>query len=172
MGAKSNTKIKLPEILKRKFWGILNIFDIAIIAFILVSILAFFLVNKGFMSKAGQEINNKKDVEFDVLFVNTKLSKTDEIFVPGEKTFITIRNVPYTGLEIVKSLKTQLPEDEEAYPYAFNYLVTVRDKAALTEDGPVIGGNKVKIGLPVTLEGVDYTLKGVVTDVRIEKNAS
>ncbi len=173
MGAKSDKKQKLPKILTKKFWGILNVFDIAIIGIIFIAILAFFfIVNNGFLSEAGQAIKNKKDVQFDVLLVNEKLSKKDEIFVPGEKTFITIRNVPYTELEVVNSLKIQLPESEEAYPYAFNYLVTVKDKAAITSDGPVVGGNKVKIGLPVILEGFDYKLQGVVTDVRIEENAS
>ena len=99
----------------------------------------------------------------------------------GEKTFITIRNVPYTELEIVDVKKEAMKEmffnydrpevpylmNNGAYPHRFQYVVTVRDEAQITQDGAVVGGNKIKIGLPVDLEGFNYRLGGMVSDVKI-----
>ena len=37
----------------------------------------------------------------------------------------------------------------------------------ITNDGAVLGGNKIKIGLPVDIEGFNYRLSGMVTDVKV-----
>ena len=50
-------------------------------------------------------------------------------------------------------------------------MVTVQDDAKITKDGAVVGGNKIKIGLPVTLEGKDYKLNGVVSNITLSKEA-
>ena len=46
-------------------------------------------------------------------------------------------------------------------------MLTLRDNADITSDGPVIGGNKIKVGLRVDIEGFKYRLPAVVSDVRI-----
>jgi hypothetical protein len=103
------------------------------------------------------------------------------LFKAGNKSFITIRNVPYTSLKIIKvfrsPLQIVLPDPANpskavavtdlAEPYTYNFTVTLKDKAFITNDGPVIGGNKIKIGLIVTLEGSDYRLNGLVSGLRI-----
>ncbi len=165
-----SARFKLSKLMKFKLFGALNIVDIVIILAFLTLLPVVFVLNKGSFSPAGKAIQDKKDIEIDVLLEREKISRETEFFIPGEKAFITIRNVPYTKLEIVKYEKTQLSEDEPSYPYGFNFLVTLGDKAAITPDGPVVGGNKIKIGLPVVLEGFDYKLRGVVTDVRINDN--
>ena len=50
----------------------------------------------------------------------------------------------------------------------YNLSVTLKDDAIITPDGAVIGGNKIKIGLPITIEGFNYRLNGIVSDVRIK----
>ncbi|OGI01096.1 MAG: hypothetical protein A2Y25_04985 [Candidatus Melainabacteria bacterium GWF2_37_15] len=154
-----------------KLFGLLNAWDITIVAFIIITLLAVFLVKKGKMSASSEIIHNLAPIEIDVLLTEEKITHTQDLFVPGGKTFITIRNVPYTELEIIKSEKTPWPpnNEEPSYKYTFDYLVTVTDTAVITPDGPVIGGNKIKIGLPIMLEGSDYKLSGVVTDIRIDK---
>ncbi|OGH97742.1 MAG: hypothetical protein A2039_05080 [Candidatus Melainabacteria bacterium GWA2_34_9] len=110
-----------------------------------------------------------------------KLSKDSNVLKEGDKSFITIRNVPYTKLEIVKVVKTYWqtpmpnPKDltqsiaatDPTTPYTFNFLVTLKDNAIVTPDGPVIGGNKIKIGLPIELEGYNYKFGGIVSDVKV-----
>ena len=52
--------------------------------------------------------------------------------------------------------------------FLYDMVVTLIDPSAkITKDGAVVGGNKIKIGLPVTLEGPSYKLNGTVSDVRI-----
>ena len=109
------------------------------------------------------------------------MTAEDEIFKKGDVSFITIRNVPYTKLEIVDVKKEKMMEmffnndrpevpyliDNIAYPNRFQYKITLKDNAQVTADGAVIGGNKIKIGLPVDLEGFNYRMSGTVSDVRI-----
>ena len=99
----------------------------------------------------------------------------------GDKTFISIRNVPYSDLEIldVKAdrRKIVLPTlssktlvivvEDESQPDLYDVVVTLTDKAKITKDGAVVGGNKVKLGLPITLEGPDYKFTGSVSDINI-----
>ena len=42
--------------------------------------------------------------------------------------------------------------------------------AKITKDGAVVGGNKIKVGLPVTLEGMAYKLNGIISDVRVSND--
>ena len=44
---------------------------------------------------------------------------------------------------------------------------TIIDTAKITKDGAVVGGNKIKMGLPVVLEGQKYKFNGTISDVRV-----
>ena len=52
--------------------------------------------------------------------------------------------------------------------FMYDIVVTVVDTAKITKDGAVVGGNKIKMGLPITLEGKDYKFNGTVSNVVIE----
>jgi len=167
-----------------KLFGIFNILDLIIILVPVIAVIIIFLVNTGGFIAANPEKPQKKNVEIDVMLRGKKVSREGEIFRAGEKTFITIRNVPYTKLEIIKAERMRemvaIPDpknpfkaiatENPVFPNTYNYLVTISDKAVITQDGAVISGNKVKIGLPITLEGYDYRMSGVVSDVRIKEN--
>jgi hypothetical protein len=47
-------------------------------------------------------------------------------------------------------------------------LVTLAGKAQVTNNGPVIGNSKLKIGVPVELEGFNYDFTGAVIDIRLK----
>ena len=49
----------------------------------------------------------------------------------------------------------------------YDLVVTLSDVAKITKDGAVVGGNKIKMGLPITLEGKDYKFNGTVSDLKI-----
>ena len=69
-------------------------------------------------------------------------------------------------LPAVNSKKPYILVNDETAPIQFDYLVKVVDVAKITKDGDaVVGGNKVKIGLPITLEGAKYKLNGVISNV-------
>ena len=47
-------------------------------------------------------------------------------------------------------------------PLSFDFLVTVEDNGKFTNDGVVSCGNKIKIGLPITLESATYRLNNFI----------
>ena len=49
----------------------------------------------------------------------------------------------------------------------YDVVVTLEDSAKITKDGAVVGGNKIKMGLPITLEGKDYRFNGIVSNLKI-----
>lgn len=164
-----------------KLFGIINIVDFIIILIVLTALLAIFMLKSARFSTSTSIIQKEGIINFDVILRGIKVSEKEEILNNNAKTFLTIRNVPYNSLQIInvekERWKTIVPNpkdaskviavDDPSEPYVFNYLVTLKDKAILTKDGPVIGGNKIKIGLPITLEGFNYRLNGIVSSVKV-----
>lgn len=165
-----------------KLFGKINLIDLLVILIIILGVLGIYLVKSGKFLTSSRVNLGTKEVKFDVLMKGVKLSTNSNILKAGDQSFITIRNVPYTKLTILKSIKTPcqviLPNPKNlsraiavtdpTSPYTFNFLITLKDEAIITPDGPVIGGNKIKIGLPIDLEGYNYKLGGTVADVRVE----
>ena len=167
-----------------KLFGRINIIDFGVIFILLLGLTGLFLVKSGKFATSASVIKKEAMIEFDVAVRGVKLSKYDELFKSGQKTFITIRNVPYTSLNIVKAeilpWQTIIPDPNDpkkalavadpSEPNTYNFLVTLKDKALITADGAVIGGNKIKTGLLVTLEGYEYRVTGSVSDVRVDES--
>jgi hypothetical protein len=166
-----------------KVFGKVNILDLSIIIIVLLALTGILLVKSGKFATSSKVIKKEAMIEFDVALRSVRLSSDKMIFSTGDKSFITIRNVPYTSLQILNVVRTPMqtvipdPLDlsktiavpDPSEPYTFNYTVTLKDKALITDDGPVIGGNKIKTGLIITLEGYDYRLNGLVSGVRVLK---
>lgn len=164
-----------------KMFGIINVVDLAIVLVVGLALAGLILVKAGRFTTSGSVIQKQANIEFDVITRGVKLSKDVNLFKKSEKAFITIRNVPYTKLEIVQSemekwqtpvynpvnLNQVIAVEDPTAKHTYNFLVTLKDKATISEDGAVIGGNKIKIGLPVDIEGYKYRLSGVVADVRV-----
>src|SRR5574344_342414 len=60
--------------------------------------------------------------------------------------------------------------EDVTQPYQYDFVVTLIDEAKITKDGPVVGGNKIKIGLPIVLEGFNYRIGGTISNVQILEN--
>lgn len=157
--------------------------DIIIIIIILAAMLAGALTFFGKRATSSAQIEASTKVDIEVYFRNVVITSNNSPFEEGDETFITIRNVPYTKLKIVNvnydRKKVILPTERNNYQvvddltslFNYDFLVTVEDDAKITKDGAVVGGNKIKIGLPVTLEGVDYRLNGIVSNISLSKKA-
>ena len=150
---------------------------IAVIAVIAIGALVYFGKNK--FSKSPVEETRK--IAFQVMLKGVSVTDSKIPFVVGDESFITIRNVPYTKLQIVDVMyqpkKTVLPVnnpqqpfvviDDYSQPYQFDFIITLIDDAKITKDGAVVGGNKIKIGLPIVLEGFNYRIGGTISNVQI-----
>lgn len=150
---------------------------VVIIAIIVIGALAYLGKNK--FSKSPVEATKK--IAFQVMMKSVSVTDTRPPFKIGDESFITIRNVPYTKLEIIdvafQPKKTMIPvnnakqpfiiADDYSQPYQYDFVVSLIDDAKITKDGPVVGGNKIKIGMPIVLEGFNYRIGGTVSNVQI-----
>lgn len=155
--------------------------DYVIIILVFLALIAsvvFFFFSKSKISNLP--IESEKTVVFQTFFRGITITSQNSPFVTGEDSFITIRNVPYTKLKIVDvkydRRKVVVPVntkekfmlvDDFSSPFQYDFLVSLTDKAKITDDGAVVGGNKLKIGVPIVLEGKSYKLNGVISDIQV-----
>ncbi len=157
--------------------------DIIIILIVLMALIVGMATFAGKRATSDNQIEASTKVDIEVYFRGVVVTSNNSPFETGDETFITIRNVPYTKLKITNvnydRKKVMMPTSTGGYkvvddvtsPFNYDFLVTVEDDAKITKDGAVVGGNKIKIGLPVTLEGVDYRLNGIVSNISVSKKA-
>ncbi|MBI6546393.1 MAG: DUF4330 domain-containing protein [Cyanobacteria bacterium NC_groundwater_1444_Ag_S-0.65um_54_12] len=164
-----------------RLFGRINIIDIGILLVLLLALLGAMLARAGYAG-INAKVKGTAVVEVDCLIRGSLLRPAD-LFKAGDRTFITLRNVPYSSVAVVAihsqsrmiavpspdgKAVTALPDPTE--PYGKDLLVTIRERAALTDDGVVFGDSKVKVGVPIELEGFKYRLKGSIVDIRINKS--
>ena len=160
-------------------------FDLIIVVGILIALIVGFFTYKHFRQTADRQIETTSPIVFDVYLRGITLTSEKNPIHSGDKTFISIRNVPYSDLEIVNvkterrkvvlpmlnsvksAAKNVLVSEDLSQPHVYDITVTLTDTAKITKDGAVVGGNKIKIGLPITLEGTNYKLNGAVSDLTV-----
>ena len=70
-------------------------------------------------------------------------------------------------LPTMSSKKVSIVVEDVSQPDLYDVVVTLTDVAKITKDGAVVGGNKLKMGLPITLEGSNYKFTGSVSDIKV-----
>ena len=154
-----------------------SIIDLIIIIGVLIALLVGLYTVKHFRQTADKQIEATAPIEFQVYLRGVTFTGKEFPVNVNEKTFITIRNVPYTELTVSNvssqskkilspTVKSLIVEDP-SQPALYDAVVTVNDTAKITRDGAVVGGNKIKIGLPVTIEGEKYRFNGIISDIRV-----
>lgn len=154
--------------------------DIIILVAILVAVFVGIITIKNYRETASKQIEATSQISFTVLLKGVALADNIIPIKKDDTTFISIRNVPYTDLQITDvtsapKLMTVAANNSLGYrvvpdatqPNTYDISVTVKDTAKITKDGAVVGGNKIKIGLPITLEGKVYKLAGTVSDIKL-----
>ena len=155
-------------------------FDYIIIAAVIAVILIGVLVYTGKNKFSNSPVEATKKIAFQVMLKGVSITDSQIPFKIGDESFITIRNVPYTKLQIVdvayQPRKIVLPVnnpqqpfivvDDFSQPYQYDFVITLMDEAKITADGPVAGGNKIKIGMPIVLEGYNYRTGGTISNVQ------
>jgi len=156
----------------------LRIVDYIIIAVIVLLVIVGSLAVFKKKNFANLPIEKESKIHFEVFFRGVTISDSVAPFEVGKDAFITIRNVPYTKLKIVAmdsrpKMKVISANNKDGYmivqdaalPNLFDFIVKLEDTAKKTPDGFVAGGNKIKMGLPVVIEGEKYKYTGVVSNV-------
>lgn len=156
----------------------LKLADYIIIGFILILVVIGTLAVFKKKSFANLPIEKETKINFEVFFRGVTISDTVAPFNAGEDAFITIRNVPYTKLKIVAMdgrprMAISPANNKEGYiitqdvsmPNMYDLIVKLEDTAKKTPDGYVAGGNKIKMGIPVVIEGEKYKYTGVISNV-------
>lgn len=154
--------------------------DAIIIVGVFLALIVGFFTFTNFRQTADKQIEATSKIRFQVYIRSVTLTGSEIPLNKGEKTFISIRNVPYSDLDIVdvkadrkkivlptfNSKKVVVVEDVSQAD-SYDIVVTLEDTAKITKDGAVVGGNKIKMGLPITLEGEDYKFTGIVSNLQI-----
>ena len=161
---------------KGKLFGIVNFLDLSIFCVVIVFVCGYFFVKSGH-SALNKVIKAEGTAEIKIVVKGAKVMD-DKTIVKNDKAFITIRNQPYAEVNVTNVLLTRrkirfMSKDEKHLiefpdkddPYSADMTFTIKDKASMTDDGIVMGGNKVKIGIPIELENFNYRLTGTVADI-------
>lgn len=168
---------------KGRLFGKVSILDVGAVLIILMVIVGIFFfpgTTRGSVAQIGNVIS--KPVEVEAIAVGLKGRNLEQLFTVGEKTNLVIRNQPYgevtiTGVDIL-TRKVAIPmldgtvkevadpKDEGAF--SKNVVLSLEGQGRITDDGPVLGNIKVKIGNTVELEGPNYNFNASVIDVRVK----
>ena len=163
-----------------------NLVDLIIIIAVIVALLVGVCTSKHFRQTADKQIEATSEITFQVFLRGVTVTGKDFPINVNDKTFITIRNVPYTELKVLdvmhearqvavpsaKSKDSYILIKDPAQPSIYDAIVTVSDVAKITKDGAVVGGNKIKMGLPVTLEGEKYRYNGIISEIRVKSDVN
>lgn len=159
--------------------------DVVILLAVIAALVVGFFTYKHFRETAGNKVLSTSKIIFQVYLRGVTITGSENPIKAGDDTFISIRNVPYTNLKVLESKidtkKVVVPTLNPKQPfvtvndysqmYMYDIVVTVMDTAKITKDGPVVGGNKVKIGMPITLEGSNYKFNGPVSNIQVLTDA-
>jgi len=161
-------------------FSILDLGAALVILLVIVGIF-FFPGTSGSIAQVGVPT---KPVEIDVVVRGLNIRQPQNLmkdFQTKKKTSIIIRNQPYGQVD-VKSVK-ELPRtvvvpqpdgtvkalpDPRKDTFSSDMIITLAGKAQITNNGPVLGNSKLKVGIPLELEGFDYNFNATVIDVRIK----
>ena len=152
--------------------------DYIIIAIIVIALVVGGIVLVKKKNFSNLPIEKESKIMFDVFFRGVTISSQTTPFQVGDNAFITIRNVPYTKLKInaidgrprmtyipAKNAKGYAIADDVSTPGLYDIIVRLEDTAKKTPDGYVAGGNKIKMGIPVVIEGELYKYQGTISNI-------
>ena len=161
----------------KKLFSKFSFIDLIIIIGVIIALVVGGCTLKQVRQTADKQIEATSAITFQVFLRGVTVTGDNFPIKKDDKTFITIRNVPYTELKVInvnsQPRKTFSPTSkgllvpDPAQPSVYDAVITIADTAKVTKDGAVVGGNKIKMGLPITLEGEKYRFNGTISDVRV-----
>jgi hypothetical protein len=167
---------------KGRVFGRFNILDLAA-ALVILGVITGIFVFPGTSGKGTIAQVQSEPIEVDVIVKGLSVLNPNGLinqFQTDKKTSIVIRNQPAGDLEVRKvtplprnilvpqpdgSVKA-LPDPRPESAYSQDMIITLAAPAEISETGAVVGGQKVKIGTLIELEGNNYNFNSSVIDVR------
>jgi hypothetical protein len=167
---------------KGRLFGKINLLDLGAALVILLVIVGIFIF-PGTSGSVAQVGTKTAPIEVDLIVRGLNVRDPEQLFkqgfTKGGKTNVIIRNQPYgqIGIKSIVQLERTLtiPQPDGSVKelpdprnnFSADFLLTLEGKASITDSGPVLGNNKVKIGMPFELEGFNYNFNASVIDIRI-----
>jgi len=165
-----------------RLFGRINLLDIAVALLILLVIIGIFFV-PGTSGTSVGGTGNTQPIEVDAMVRGLRVGDPDAFVQTLEeagKTNVIIRNQPFGELAIKALQRTPrsvavpqpdgsvkaLPDPRPELDRTIDIIITLGGQAQITPSGAVLGNNKVKIGTPLKLEGLTYSINTSVIDVR------
>lgn len=156
--------------------GRLNLLDAGFLLLVAVVGLGVLLVQSGTHQTSGNLIEGETDILYTVVTQNTR-TLTPDMLKSGESTHLSIRNQPRGNVTIdsasfrphetsfVTGGGKPFSAVDPALKNSYDYTIVLRDHATITPDGFVTNGIKVKVGLPIELEGKTYRIPAAIVGV-------
>ena len=168
-----------------RLFGKISILDLGAALVIVMVIVGIFLVPGPSGSVAQISGDGPKPVKVDVLVRGLNVGNFDQFSqdITQSPAKIIIRNQPAGEIQIKSfqelprttpvsqpdgSVKA-LPDPRPEVAFIKDMIITLEGKAQLTDDGIVLGNQKVKIGTVIELDGPTYNFNSSVMDVSFEK---
>ncbi len=166
---------------KGKFLGKVNAIDLFIIVVVL-GVLFGLIWSKTGHSSLNKKVAAEGQAEVKIAIRGARVEDI-KVFEKYKKAFVIIRNQPFENVDIVsvkawrRPLTFYVPEQKK--PIRFENFddslstdvdIVIRSNAQFTTDDPpsvVLGGNKVKSGIPVELETTEYKFTGSIISVKM-----
>jgi len=163
---------------KGKVFGFINAIDLVLVLIIFAGLCGFLFTKVAGYSPLNKVVKSEGIAEVKIAVRGARVDDP-KIFNKYKKAFIIIRNQPYTDVEITKvkawrrelvffdqqtkkAIKVNSPDDDY---YVTDADITIRDKAQFIGTDIVFGGNKMKAGVPVELETLEYKFSGSIISV-------
>ena len=168
-----------------RLFGKISILDLGAALVIVMVIVGIFLVPGPSGSVAQISGDEPQPVEVEVLVRGLNVGNFDQLSQDFAQSpaKIVIRNQP-AGEVKVKSFQKlprttavsqpdgsvkALPDPRPEVDFIKDMIITLEGKAQMTSDGAVLGGQKIKIGTVIELDGPTYNFNCSIMDVRFEK---
>ena len=161
---------------KGKLFGWINAIDLFLILVILATVIGFFYAQGG---NRLSKVKAEGPAEVKIAIRGARVEDL-KVFDRYKRAFIIIRNQPYQAVDIVSVKSWRRPQTfyDQALkkpvkfiniddPLSTDVDIIIRDNAQFTGEDVVFGGNKVKAGIPVELETLEYKLTGSIISIKM-----
>jgi hypothetical protein len=168
---------------KGRLFGKISVLDLGAGLILLLVFLSLFVFPNTSVTKSMAQTATQP-IEVDVIVRGLSVKDSQGLFeqFKTEKANIVIRNQPAGQVDIIGnnplprnvlvpqpdgSVKA-LPDPRPETAYSVDTILTLAGQAQMTETGPVLGGQKVKVGTLIELEGQKYNFNTSTIDVRLK----